>query len=67
MKGETWRNEWPEAWDVGVNELGLDRPFIGRLVHRHPVVKVAEAFRAARGKKEPKAYVIGVLKGNLDD
>ncbi len=60
MKDETWMNEWPECWERGL-ELGITRSVIGRWVHRHPVKKVAEALRAAEGKRDPISYVIGVL------
>jgi hypothetical protein len=64
MKDESWRNEWPEAWERGL-ALGIPRPVIGKLVHRLPVKQVAEAMRAAEGKREPLAYVMGVLRERL--
>lgn len=62
MKGEEWKDAYFDCWQIGP-ELGLERSFIGMLVKRRPVEKVAEAFRAARGKREPRAYVMGVLRG----
>lgn len=60
MKGEEWKDAHFDCWQL-CDELEIERSFVGMLVKKKPVEKVAKALRAARGKREPKSYVIAVL------
>ena len=60
MKGEEWKNAWPDSWALG-KELGIKDSMMGRWVHRHPIEEVFKALKAARNARNPTSYVIGVL------
>ena len=69
MKGEEWRNAWPETFELAreLQEMGHDMPysFVNMLRCRCPVNKVAAALRGARTAKEPVPYIMGILKREL--